>query len=492
MRQTSKIARFAKNEKGGVAVVMGLTIVPLVLASGLAADYAILQTAKARLDASADAAALTAIKTAQNTIATLSATNRNPKPQAISDALAQAEKSFYAQAGKRASDLLGKPTFDVTIDGQNVTATVAYNAAMPSNFGKIAGIKLMNYSGSAGAQLTMAKFLDFYMLIDVSASMGLPSTIAGQNQLAAASPDGKQDNGDGCMFACHFSGKNSYDYARAHNIQLRVDAVGAAIAQLMKTANDTATLPKQFRMGVYPFVTHANAFVDLTDDLIGDQYSVASAINYNPATQMTDFGKLLDGGDDKIFARSLNPNYRANPKIPADTAPLGAGGSHIHTVFDDISAKIPAVGDGSGASKGQPFVFFVSDGMEDSQWYSSSQVASPTYPYAPTNWPGVTLYPNTHGETVSIRAMDPTKCAALKARGVTISVLQIPYPTFPHPTSYAQWEALKVNNAVPGVDAAMQACASPGFYHKADGPADIAAAMQDMFRQAVQSARLTQ
>jgi hypothetical protein len=88
--------------------------------------------------------------------------------------------------------------------------------------------------------------------------------------------------------------------------------------------------------------------------------------------------------------------------------------------------------------------------------------------------------------------MDPAKCAALKARGVTVSVLQIPYPAFPNPTNYANSEAYKVNDAVPGLDAAMQACASPGFYHKADGPSDIAAAMQDMFRQAVQSARLTQ
>jgi Flp pilus assembly protein TadG len=477
-----KAARYARDDRGGVAVVMGLSIIPLVLASGLAADYAIVQTAKARMDAAADAAALAAIKIAQNTVATLSATDPDPKPEAIAAALSQAEKSFYAQAGKRASDLLGKPTINVSIVGQEVTAQVAYNAAMPSNFGKIAGIKLMNYKGGAGAQLTMAKFLDFYMLIDVSASMGLPSTIAGQNQLAAASPDGKQTNGDGCMFACHFPWSKSYGYARANNIQLRVDAVGAAIAQLMKTANDTATMPKQFRMGVYPFVTHVNSFVDLTDDLMGDQYSVATAINYNPATQMTDFGKLLDGGDDTVFARNLNANYKANPSITPDAVTLGAGGSHIKSVFDEISAKVTTVGDGSGVTKAQPFVFFVSDGMEDSQWFVSATGA----------WPGVTPYPTPPGQTVSIRAMDPTKCAALKARGVTVSVLQIPYPAFPNPTDYANSEAYKVNDAVPSLDAAMQACASPGFYHKADGPADIAAAMQDMFRQAVQSARLTQ
>ncbi|PPD42048.1 MAG: hypothetical protein CTY15_12755, partial [Methylocystis sp.] len=359
MRNSENIARFAKDEKGAVAIVMGLAIVPLILASGLAADYAILQTAKARMDASADAAALAAIKTAQTTIATISATNPNPNPQAITAAVAQAEKSFYAQAGKRAGDLLGKPNFEVKINGQTVSAQIAYNAAMPSNFGKIAGIKLMNYKGGAGAQLKMAKFLDFYLLLDVSGSMGLPSTPAGEAALAAKNPDDLAQYPTGCRFACHFPGSQGYAVSRANNIQLRIDAVGAAVAQLMKTANDTATLPKQYRVGVYPFVTHANAYVDLTDNLRGNAASVESVIAYNSATGTTDFGKLLDPGDDKVFARSLNPNYKANPGIPQDTVPMGAGGTHIHNIFNEMSAKITSVGDGSGAAKSQPFVFFV-------------------------------------------------------------------------------------------------------------------------------------
>jgi len=482
MSQLSRPARFAKDQKGGVAIVMGLAVIPLVLASGLAADYAILQTAKSRLDASADAAALAAIKTAQNTIAQLSQTNPNPKPQAIADARSQAEKSFYAQAGKRASDLLGKPAISVNIIGQNVTASVAYNAAMPSNFGKIAGIKLMNYNGGAGAQLTMAKFLDFYLLIDVSGSMGLPSTPAGEAALAASNPDDLTSYPTGCRFACHFPWAQGYNVSRAKNIQLRIDAVGAAVAQLMKTANDTATLPKQYRVGVYPFVTHANAFVDLTDDLRGDHYSVETAINYNAATGTTDFGKLLDAGDDKVFARNLNANYKANPGIPADTTPLGAGGTHIENIFNEINAKILSVGDGSGAKQSQPFVFFVSDGMQNSQSFVTSTGA----------WPGVTPYPTPPGQTVSIRAMDPTLCSVLKARGITVSVLEIPYPTFAAPKTFAASQEFKANDAVPNLPTAMQACASPGFYRQANSPADIAAAMQDMFAQAVQSARLTQ
>jgi hypothetical protein len=477
-------AHFSRDKKGGVAIILGLSIIPLVLASGLAADYAIVQAAKSRLDASADAAALAAIKTAQNTAAELSQTYPDPRPRAIAAALAQGEKSFYAQAGKRAADLLGKPSISVRFNGQDVIASVAYNAATPSNFGKIAGIKMMNYSGSAGAQLKMPQFIDFYLLLDVSGSMGLPSTPAGEAALAAANPDDRAQYPTGCRFACHFPGSQGFNVSRANNIQLRIDAVGAAVASLMETAKAREILPKQYRMGIYPFVTHVNSFVDLTDNLRGNQYSVETAINYNPTTHTTDFGRLLDAGNDAVFARSLNPNYRANPDIPADTIPLGAGGTHIHNIFNEINAKITTVGDGSGARKAAPFVFFVSDGMQNSQWHET----------ATGRWPGVTPYPTPPGVTVSIRAMDPSLCNVLKARGVTVSVLEIPYPTFTSPKTFAASQEFKANDAVPNLPTAMQACASPGFYKTASTPQDIEEAMQKMFDEAVKfaSARLTQ
>ncbi len=499
MRHLLKTPRkdFARDNKGGVAIVMGLSIIPLVLASGLAADYAVLQSAKTRMDSASDAAVLAGIKTAQNTYATLSATYPDPSAQASDAGNAQAEKSFYAQAGKRALDLLGKPNISVTIAGLDVTATVAYNAQTPSNFGKLAGIKTMHYQGNAGATLRMPKFVDFYLLLDVSGSMGLPSTPAGETALSTVNPDDRANYPTGCRFACHFPGQQGFNLSRTNNIQLRIDAVGAAVASLMDTAKRTAVIPKQYRMGVYPFITHVNSYVDLTDDLTGDQYSVATAINYDATKHTTDFGKLLDVGNDTAFARDLNVNYRANPNIPADTVGMGSGGTHIQNIFNEISAKIKTVGDGSGAKKAMPFVFLVSDGMQNSQWYTPTAVVSPTgYPAPPakTNWPGVTTYPTTPGQTVSIRPMDPTLCAALKAQGVTIAALEIPYPAFISPKTFANSQEFKANDAQANLPTAMQACASPGFYIAATTPDDIATGMRKMFEKSVDyaSARLTQ
>ncbi|MGP0106885.1 MAG: pilus assembly protein, partial [Rhodoblastus sp.] len=148
----------------------------------------------------------------------------------------------------------------------------------------------------------------------------------------------------------------------------------------------------------------------------------------------------------------------------------------------DINAKIVSVGNGSTSSNTLPFVFFVSDGMEDSQYYVT----------ATGQWPGVTTYPTSPGKTVSIRAMDPSVCDVLKTRGVTVAVMQIPYPPFADPTNYANSEDFKVNDAQPNLSPAMQACASPGFFTFASSPEEITAGIQKLFLQAVAQARLTQ
>lgn len=468
---------FAADKRGSVAILMGLSIIPLMLGAGVAADYAVTQSVRARLDAAADAAALAAIKTTQATIIALGSSNPNPGPQAIAAGVAQGGKLFLAQAGRNGANLTAAPTVTVTINGQTISASASYSAAVASNFGTLVGVDTLNVQGAATATLTAGKYLDFYLLLDVSASMGLPSTPTGQSALAAINPDAA-----GCFFACHFSGDQSYNTARANNIQLRIDAVGAGVAALMGQAQQTQTLPNQYRVGVYPFITDANTFVDLTSDLTGDAYSVASAINYNANTGSTSFGALLDTGDDTVFASSLNPHYRVTSNAPADTLPLGAGGTHIENVFNDISAKIVSVGNGSSPLSTQPFVFFVSDGMEDSQYYVT----------VTGQWPGVTTYPTPPGQTVSIRAMDPSVCDVLKTRGVTVAVMQIPYPPFADPTNYANSEDFKVNDAQPNLSPAMQQCASPGFFTFASSPEEITAGIQKLFLQAVAQARLTQ
>src|SRR5262249_39662157 len=52
-------------------------------------------------------------------------------------------------------------------------------------------------------------YLDFYLALDVSGSMGLPSTPSEAQRMQWASPDNYVQYPTGCTLACHFAPQNS-------------------------------------------------------------------------------------------------------------------------------------------------------------------------------------------------------------------------------------------------------------------------------------------
>jgi hypothetical protein len=307
----------------------------------------------------------------------------------------------------------------------------------------------------------MGKYLDFYLLLDVSGSMGLPTTTTGQNQLAAISPDDKDVYPGGCVFACHFSQKmcsttpypqgsgkpqtcQGYSLARANNIALRADTVGTAVQEMLNTAQSTMTIPNQYRIGLYPFIINMGTLFAISNNLSGAQTAAGT------------FGNLLDTGQ--------------------STTAYGSGGTHFENAIPAMNSTITTVGDGSAALKPQPFVFLVTDGADNNQVYTTSS----------NSWTGS-----------QPQLMDPTLCTPLKNRGITISVLYIPYQPIINPIHIWNDEDFKVNALLPptnppNVPSTLQQCASPGFYFSAYTPQDITNAMQQMFLQALAAARLTQ
>jgi hypothetical protein len=87
--------------------------------------------------------------------------------------------------------------------------------------------------------------------------------------------------------------------------------------------------------------------------------------------------------------------------------------------------------------------------------------------------------------------LDESACTQLKNRGITVSVLYIPYTPIQNPTSFAGGEDFAANSNIANIPGHLQACASPGFYFAANTPSDITSAMQAMFQQSLQSARIT-
>jgi hypothetical protein len=346
--------------------------------------------------------------------------------------------------------------------------------------------------------------------------MGLPSTNAEQTRLAAINPDNKVNYPGGCTLACHFTPSGScgnsnqayptnnaclgylisrtsqtgykkvltnnsnklpnyrlanlpsslYAYNSTYPndpaltavsncatdgtdacIQLRADAVGYAVNQLFVTANQTQKFQGQFRIGLYPFIQYLYPYFALTSSINGDP-SNAGTINYAAAN----------------LASQLDTNANAS---------LGSGGTHFENAFPTMNTTITTVGDGSASDKTLPYVFLVTDGAEDPQ----------TKVINGGSWAG-----SNHATTLN----PSTLCTPLKSRGITVSVLYIPYQPIQNPnSSFAGNEDGYANSNIASIPASLQSCASPGFFYTANSPSDITSALNQMFNHALVEAHIT-
>lgn len=251
-------------------------------------------------------------------------------------------------------------------------------------------------------------------------------------------------------------------------IQLRADAVGYAVNQVLSTAYSRETANSktdQFKVGLYPFIVQVynngssdgSGYANLTTSINGSATSPGT-INYAAANLAT----LLDTGNN---------------------AALKSGGTDINGALTTMNTLITSVGTGTGNTDYLPYVFLVTDGSQDNQ----------------TQWGGSWSGSN-HATTI-----DPSNCTTLKNRGITVAVLYIPYQPIQNPTSFAGGEDFAVNailpydavnnpggaTASPTIPSQLQACASPNFYYTANTPQDINDALLQMFDKAVNAARVT-
>jgi Flp pilus assembly protein TadG len=458
--------RFRADHRGTVAIIVGLSIIGLVGTAGLGVDYFNALAAKTRLDLASDAAAIAAINTAQSYIGANSAKQTDPAltAGAIAAGEAQAQKVFKSNAGST-MNIAAPPMITMSRSGQMISASVTYQAASPNAFGPMFGVKQMNINGSSSSSLTMGKYLDFYLLLDVSGSMGVPSTNSEQSRLAAINPDFLNLYPGGCTLACHFTAYQAcqnkqgntvtcqgYNLTRISGtpnaicpqpgtpscIQLRLDAVAYATQQLLHTAQLKETIPNQFQVGLYPFIVNMQSYQPLSANLA----TVTAA-----AGTLT---SLIDNG---------NPNG------------YGSGGTHFENALPALNNVVTTVGDGSAALKPQPFVFLVTDGAQDNQQQLGNG-----------NWQG----------SNSATTLNTSNCSLLKNRGITLAILYVPYVAIQNPTTIWGNEDGFANANIPNIPPSLKACASPGFYFTANTPQDINNAMQAMFFQSLAAARLTQ
>jgi Flp pilus assembly protein TadG len=251
-------------------------------------------------------------------------------------------------------------------------------------------------------------------------------------------------------------------------IQLRMDAVGYAVTQLLAHAQNTETntnTPNEFRVGIFPFIQNlCYASIGSSNSCsVGLTSSLTGATITNFAAQLA---TLLDTGNNST---------------------LGSGGTHFENALNTMNTSvITSVGTGASTSP-KPYLFLVTDGSQDyqTQWNGS---------WSSQNWHATGAVPYQNSATVippnSVTTTD--YCTTIKNRGITIAVLYIPYQTIQNANaSFANNEDGYANSNIANIPGALQRCASPNFFYTANTPTDIQNALIQMFDQAVSTAHIS-
>lgn len=459
----------ASNAEGSINVLFALALLPTIGLVGLGVDYGMAISSKTRLDNAADAAALAGVVTAKEYIA---ANTRQSDATAagLKAGEYQAAKAFNANASKVPFATVSLSQLEIVRVGQTLDATVSYTATIQNTFGRIFGLSATTLTNRVNASVDLAGYLDFYLMVDVSGSMGLPTKDSDAEALAMQS---RESQGN-CQFACHFPGSVGWNKA-AGKIQLRSDAVNNAVCELLKRAS-TPIVPNQYRIGIYPFINQLATLAPLSDTTTS-LAALRTAAECDKKWPLA-FTNLLDTGSTQLFTNK-------NP-----TTGTGSGGTHFETALPKMKSTIRPYGDGSSSTNSKPFVFLITDGMQNSQSYTARQDTR-TFSGNPSKFAG---YGNAEWNGSQPSQIDPSKCTELKNAGATISVLYIPYNIVKNYTKddYIAWENSRVNQLSPTLADPLRKCASSGFFYTANTQADITASLGAMFNQALRVARITQ
>lgn len=536
------IGRFGHDQRGNLAVIFGIAVLPLVTAIGCAVDYSQAMRMKAKLQSAADAAAVGAV--AKGSPAYVQAGQMGGSG-ALSNGVTDATNIFNANT----NGLTGYTSLNVTptVSKTNTTITsqVTFTATVPTSFLNVIGYPTLTISGSSQAAGNLPMFLDYYLLLDVSGSMGLPSTTGEAQRMQTINPDNYVQYPTGCTLACHFSPQKSAcvdppvtppaappanppttttSYTQQYNTNgycmgyaySRVSQSG--LANLLNMAS-TKKVPKQvpgFPVSMIsglpgslntdstyglPAVTNGcptagtDACIQLRLDAVG--YALTqlfqTAQQWELVTNQFRIGLYP-------FIQSLYSYFPLTTSINGSaTTPgtinyaaaqlatlldtntnsnLGSGGTHIDNALYSVNNLIASVGNGTSSTNTLPFIFLVTDGAQDNQ----------TKGVPNGSWAG-----SNHATVLSDSANTyPTACQTLKNRGIVISVLYIPYQVIsPVNKNFAGDEDDYANNNIPNIPASLQNCASPNRYYTANTPQDINNALTAMFEDTLKMAHIT-
>ena len=434
---------FVRNKSGNFGVIFALSAVPLMGMVGAGIDYSFQLSLKAKLDQAADAAAVAGAITAQAylTANTSSSDVTNAAQQA---GQAQASAQFAANTGNLSMGTLSAVKPSVVRNNQIITSTVSYSFATKPIIMQVMGITQLSVAGTSVSRVVLPTYINVYVVIDNSESMGIGATQSDQQKAYTATANTSDGS---CALACHFAGRDTESLVHNAGATLRIDVAKQAVVAGLKSIPTGSN----YQVAVYTMSNSINQVFNLSNDVAG----AINAVN----------GVDLENG---------NKN----------------GGTNTTYTLQTLASQLPAAGSGLTPSTAQGVVMLITDAVQDSDMKvqnggTYSDTIDPNFTkYSPCNQQNCWTDQAFGG--VTFEAFDPSQCSAIKSKGYTMMTLDVQYLI---PSANMQSKAVfsDVFNFVStrltaSMTSNMQSCASSSNYaYSASTPTEVSAATTAMF-----------
>jgi Flp pilus assembly protein TadG len=460
-RMYRRLRAFHSAKGGNVAIMFGFAMLPLIALVGAGIDYSRAARIQTILQAAADAAALGSVA---NASAGYKAALQQGSNGPVAAGQTQALSIFNGEISGRTDFTVTSLNANVAVTNWQVTSTVTFTATVPTVLMEVLGWQHLTVTGSSVAANGLPSYIDFYLLLDNSPSMGLAATQADIDKLIPLTVTAGTPNG--CAFGCHdISGKQDfYTIAKNNNVTMRINVLAQATSQLMTFAQSPTIelLNHQFRMAIYtPGSWGSTGTSDMAKQVTNNYapHQVYPSGGGGPDSSLSSAGTAAA----QIDLMTVNQNGENNDR-----------GTNFDSLLPAMNTIITTPGNGQGANPPQKVLLIVTDGMADE--------------VDPGNCTG-----NLPGGSRCVEPLNSTLCTPIKNRGIRVAILYTTYLQLPAsgPGSDA-WSTTHAMPSVPNIAPALQACASPGLYSAVGPNEDISAALNKLFAQAVATARLTQ
>lgn len=451
------LSAFRPAQGGNVAIVFGLSLIPLIGVVGAAVDYSRGNSAKTDMQAALDA---TALMLAKNTsVPTWTQGDLNGNASNIFRAL-------FNRPEATGINVTGHYT-----PGAAPTIAVTGSATLQSAFmGGILGLlgnpnaSTMTISASATSTYGSPQTLQLNIVFDSSASMIVGATPADvtliSNWVTAhwdlvkpGDPAPNYPGGDNppCAFACHDVGGSTtasdivqgLTNAHAANATTQFDVMISAGRQL---------------------ITHVQTEHDNNPMLRNNTY-LFNVMSFDTSVHTW-------GGSNLSFANATQAVSSVTPGL--DT--------YLSSAMSTLITRLGTQGDGTSTSSPLKFLILITDGLQSDRsrnWSGGHWAQDSAWNY--------NTYFGGYATTI-----DQTQCRRLKDNGIILAVLETPYvPLTGQSPKVAPYEKTVRKVVYPGgpntgsaVSTALSQCASTGYYFQATTAADIATgflALSDKF-----------